>query len=109
MSASASNIRERMSAAATRTPAPRGEGSSPAVVDAPVRVPRAAPYKGTFEMSRPDAKRMKSVAFEHDTSVTRLVQAAVLTALDDPAVLAAVLRTVDRLTAETERHGITGA
>jgi hypothetical protein len=86
-----------MSAAATRTPAPRTE---PAAALEPVRAPRVAPYKGTFEMSRPDAKRMKSVAFEHDTSVTRLVQAAVLTALDDPAFLTAVLRTVDRLAAD---------
>lgn len=98
MSSPATDLRGRMSAAATRTPAPRTE---PAAVPESVRAPRVAPYKGTFEMSRPDAKRMKSVAFEHDTSVTRLVQAAVLTALDDPAFLAAVLRTVDRLAADT--------
>lgn len=100
MSANAADLRERMSAAATRTPAQRGEAT--ATVPAASRVPRAAPYKGTFLMSRPDAKRMKSVAFEHDTSVTRLVQAAVLTALNDPVVLAAVLRTVDQLAAEMD-------
>lgn len=91
-----------MSAAATRTPAPRAEATPPALPERAVRVPRATPYKGTFEMSRPDAKRMKSAAFENDTSVTRLVQAAVLTALDDPAVMTAVLRTLDRLNADTE-------
>lgn len=101
MSSVAADLRGRMSAAATRTPAPRSENAATAIPESP-RAPRVAPYKGTFEMSRPDAKRMKSVAFEHDTSVTRLVQAAVLTALDDPAFLAAVLRTVDRLAADAE-------
>jgi hypothetical protein len=101
----AADLRDRMAAAATRTPAPRTDAAPPA---APPRTPRVAPYKGTFEMSRTDAKRMKAAAFEHDTSVTRLVQAAVLTALDDPAVMAAVLRVVDRLAAETE-HRDSGA
>jgi hypothetical protein len=111
------DLRGRMTAAATRTqpdnPSPTA-GPSPSVAPAeghqPAPPPRparervspvkTAAYKGTFEMSRPDAKRLRLTAMEHDTSVTRLVEAAAITALEDPAVMAAVLRVHDRLLEE---------
>ena len=108
-----SDLRGRMAAAATRTqpegpatslPAAASTNPAAALAAGPARpVPvKTAPYKGTFEMSRPDARRLRLAAMEHDTSVTRLVEAAAVAVLEDPAVMAAVLRVHDRLLNERQ-------
>ncbi|MGQ0632467.1 MAG: hypothetical protein ACT4P1_15720 [Sporichthyaceae bacterium] len=105
-SAKTTDLRGRMSSAATRTQPTRSGGgavSESVAADpgpAAVRPVRTSPYKGTFEMSRQDAKRLRVAALEHDTSVTRLVQAATLAALEDPAVMAAALRVAARIEQE---------
>jgi hypothetical protein len=76
------------------------EQSAPAPAEEQPAVPKMAPYKGTFELSRADAKRLRLAALEHDTSITRLVEAATVVMLDDPAVLDAALRVVEQLARE---------
>lgn len=91
MTSRAEQLRGRMGAAARRDPG--------TAQDLPA-APKTTPYKGTFELSRQDAKRLRSAAFEHDTSITRLVEAAALVILDDPAAMRAALRVAERLARE---------
>lgn len=68
----------------------------------PARTSNVSPYKGTFELSRQDAKRLRVASVEHEVSITRLVQAAILTTLDDPATLSAV---IERAATLAEQRG----
>lgn len=87
-------LRDRMGAAARReTAEPVGDRPRPAE-------PKVRAYKGTFELARPAARQLRLAALEHDTSITRLLEAAALVILDDPAVLEQVLRVADRLARE---------
>lgn len=87
-------LRDRMGAAARREAAePAGGRPRPAE-------PKVRSYKGTFELARPAARQLRLVALEHDTSITRLLEAAALVMLDDPALLERVLQVAHRLARE---------